>query len=262
MFRRLSLTTAMVMLWSLLSLAETPAYATPMSWGDRITVSLKWPKGTLKVYVQPDPKGLSRDTLVKEGIDRWKKAFGDRGITLDVSIGNPPANAVKPIRYTWEADGVEEAGKKLGAENDAIAWANGAPTGGGKGEMLSGTAQMRNALPVATEADRNYVKNLAEHEFVHILGLADEEDGAVTKHEQGSNPRTLSDLDVKELNSLYGTAQTGGSQAPHGRVERFAGGANDGSGITASRWTRRTLCRASRIRSTCRSSPSRSTPAW
>lgn len=116
MFRRLSLTTAMVMLWSLLSLAETPAYATPMSWGDRITVSLKWPKGTLKVYVQPDPKGLSRDTLVKEGIDRWKKAFGDRGITLDVSIGQPSRQCGKadPIHVGsgWRRGSGQEARRR------------------------------------------------------------------------------------------------------------------------------------------------------
>lgn len=219
---------SIVVIAPLICCAAARVTATPMTWGDKITVPLKWPKGPLKVYIKPDPKALGRDALVKEGVERWKAPLAARGITLDVTIGDPPANAVTPITYTWEADNFEDHGQKLGNGNDAIAGPDGRATGGGNGEFTSGTAHLRNALPAGGDDDKNYLKNLAEHEFVHILGIADDDNGEVTRHAQGSDARGLSELDLKELNSLYGTAQTNGNSGPRGHIQKLGGGSQDG----------------------------------
>ena len=224
--RRFSITMFVCLVWSAF-VTSAPADATPLTWGDKIA-GPKWPKGPLKVYVEPDPKSQGRDALVKEGIERWKKPLADRGIALEVSVGVPPAGTAKPIKYTWKADGFEEGGVKLGADNDAIAGPGAAATKDGKGEFVSGDAHLRNALPATSDAEKKYLKNLAEHEFVHILGFGDDDSGTVTKHEQGSSDRALSKIDLKELNSLYKTAQSGGDRGPRGVVELLAGSADAG----------------------------------
>jgi hypothetical protein len=228
MFRPLSFAARAGILWTLLSVAGATAYATPVNYGDSYSQPPRWPKGVLKVYVQPDPKRQGRDTLVKEGIDRWKQPLADRGITLEVVIGNPPADAVKPNRYTWEEDDFTEGGKTLGTENDGIAGATPTPTGANKGELTTGVARLRNALRANGDDEKDYLKNLAEHEFAHILGIDDDPRGTVTNHNQDATPRGLNEFDLKELNSIYGTKQTGGLQVPHGTVEQFAGGVQDG----------------------------------
>src|SRR5690606_9606065 len=116
-------------------------------------------------------------------------------------IGDPPAGATNPIRFTWEADGFTEGGQTIGAgedANQAIAGPDRQQTSGGEVELTGGAARIRDALPAATEDDRSFLRNLAEHEFVHILGTGDDPAGSVTAHEQGSGARTLNDADLRE----------------------------------------------------------------
>ena len=63
MFRPLSFTARAGILWTLLSVAGATAYATPVNYGDSYSQPPRWPKGVLKVHVQPDPKRQGRDTL-------------------------------------------------------------------------------------------------------------------------------------------------------------------------------------------------------
>lgn len=201
-----------------------PTQATPITWGDKITVPLRFPKNaTLNVFVATDPKGLGRDALVKEGVERWKQTLADRMITLNVSIGDPPAGTANPVRYTWEADGYSEGGQELGpGKNDGIAGPDNVAEG--DTELTAGAARLRNALPAGTDAEKNYLKNLAEHELTHVLGLADDDKGAVTKHEQPTGARALNDQDKKEINALYGTAATSGGAGARGEATNTGGG--------------------------------------
>lgn len=213
-----------VLMFVLVSGYACPVQATPVTWSDKINKPLKFPKGsTLNVYIQKDPKGSGRDQLVKEGVERWIKTLGDRGIVLNVAIGDPPAGSKNPIGYTWQNDGFTEGGLELGSgKNDAIAGPD--AVGEGDTQLTEGSAALRNALPAKTESDKTYLRNLAEHELTHILGLADDDKGSVTKHEQPSSARERNDQDGKEINQLYGTATTGGAATPIGIVTPAGGG--------------------------------------
>lgn len=216
-----------VLVWLVLSASFlTPARATPMTWGDDVKTPIRWEKGsTIRVYVQKDPDGKGRDQLAKEGLDRWKQKLADRGITLEVEIGDPPADAKNAVPVTWEDDGTEMVGLKLGPrpDNDGLA----SCTSDGK-KIVGGEVYLRKALPAETDAEKDFIRNLAEHELTHVLGLADDEKGAVTNHTQPSSARTWNDQDTKELNALYGTAASEGEKKAKGNFEHTGGGPDAG----------------------------------
>lgn len=214
-------------------------FATPFTY-EGVTKSPAWPKNsTLTVFIQPDPdydpqdsNSVNRAELAKTGVERWTKTLSDRMITLVVMIGNvpatnPPANS---IPFTWEADGFKSGKLELGdgtGQVDGIGNCGGTTT-----ELNSGSAQLRRALPAGSPGEKEFIKNLAEHEMTHVLGLADDEKGVVTKHGQdqtnrdvdNQNNQQLNDQDKKEINSLYGTAATGGQGKPKGQVTKSGGG--------------------------------------
>lgn len=219
----------------LLTLGPGGAEATSITWGDEINKSVAWPKSsTINVFIQKDPKNQGRDALLKEGVERWKQKLADRMITLNVSIGDPPDGTDNPVRYTWEADGVKSEGgeHELGEGKDAAfsgptltrdTDSAGRPVKGSE-RYTEGSAKVRNALPASTADEKNFLRNLGEHEMTHILGLKDDPQGSVTKHEQKSDDRPFNDRDKEELNSLYGTAGTGGAGKPHGLITPSGGG--------------------------------------
>jgi len=204
-----------------------PAAATPFTWGDKIVKPPAWPKNsTIDVYIQKDPKNQGRDDLIKEGVERWKARMSARMITVNVSIGDPPAGDSDAVSYTWEADGFKSGDDELGSgagQSDGLGTAT---TDGTK--LDGGSAHIRNALPAGTEKEKEFLRNLGEHEFTHVLGLADDAKGALTKHEQPDTPRNANDQDTKEINTLYGTAATGGNTKPQGAVTPSGGGAGLG----------------------------------
>jgi hypothetical protein len=204
--------------------------ATPFTWAERLKKPPAWKKNsTINIFIQPDPNGLGRDQLLKEGVERWKDALKDRMITLTVTVGNPPAGATNVVHYHWVANGttvnitteIRNIDTKITIEagtNDGAAF----PTPSNDGTMLArGDAFVRNNLPATTDAQKETVRTIGQHEFAHILGLADDKQGDVTRHENPST--TLNDRDLRELNSLYGTKTTGGSGKPTGLIQQIGG---------------------------------------
>src|SRR5262245_13484309 len=157
------------------------AWSSPMINGGSIQ-PFRWAAGaTINVYIQSDPRNGGRDGLIKEGIERWVSVLAERGLTLNVSIGNPPPNAVNPVSVTFKPDGFTSGGITLGEKNDALA----GPTSVDKGAITSGAIYFRNdmALPT-TDRQKDQTRNLGEHEMVHVLDLGDDPNGAVTNHNQ------------------------------------------------------------------------------
>lgn len=202
---------------------------TPFTWGNGIEKTPKWPKGsTIRVYIQKDPKNQGRDELLKEGVDRWKTRMAERGVTVETAVGDPPADAKNVVKYEWAPDGTKTddgknelgptkdqgyAGPNLEQETDA----KGDPVKGSE-KFTGGEAKIRDALPAGTDEEKNFIRNLGEHEMTHVLGLADDPNGSVTKHEQPTGARAFNEQDKKELNGLYGTAASGGDAKPTGFV--------------------------------------------
>jgi hypothetical protein len=203
--------------------SSSPALATPFTWGDKVVAPPAFPKNsTINVYIKKDPKHKGRDGLVKEGVERWKKTLADRMVTLNVNIGDVPAGTENAVPYTWEEDGFTSGEDKLGTgegEHDGIGTTK---TDGDK--LTGGSAHLRNDLPADTQAEKDLLKNLGEHELTHVLGLADDDAGVVTNHNQTSDARTYNDQDKKEINLLYATANTGGTGKPQGAATNTGGG--------------------------------------
>ena len=213
------------------SLGVSSAWATPFTWAEKIKKPPAWPKSSvLNVFIQPDPKNQGRDQLLKEGVERWKELLKQRMITLNVTVGNPPAGAKNAIHYHWVNDGttvnimtdIRNIDTKITIEsgtNDGAAF----PTPSKDGSTLErGDAFIRNGLAAGSDAQKETIRTIGQHEFVHILGLADDKAGDVTRHQ---NPSTQpNEHDLKELNSLYGTATTGGSGKPKGQIQQIGGG--------------------------------------
>jgi len=203
------------------------ASATPQTWGGKIVGPLSWPKNSiLNAYIQADPKGQGRDALVKEGLERWQARLTARGITLNVTIGNTPADAVNPVTYGWAPENallLNSFKLNLGV-NDGMGLAG---TADGK-KITAGAAYLHRDLLAGTEAQKTYIRNLAEHEFTHILGLADDAAGAVMEHSQGNTARNMNTQDTKELSTLYGPANAGGNAKPKGSATKIGGGAGLG----------------------------------
>lgn len=221
-----------------LIVGAAPAYATILTFPGTTKKSPPFPKGaTLDVCIQADPDGHGRDQLLKEGIERWKKALADRGIKLKVTVMAPGAPLPKPggipggkenkIVYRWVNTGQLGEMEVGPGKNDGA----GQPIASGNGaKLVGGEAIIRRGLPAPGDdaTKKNLIKNVGEHEFAHILGLGHDGDGAVTKHEQAGGARMLNDQDKKELNSLYGTAKSGGAKQPKGKVQKIGGGAGMG----------------------------------
>lgn len=209
---------------SLFSAGET--FATPLTYGDEIIRPLKWPNNsTLNVYIQQDPNNNGRDQLAKEGVERWKPIMTARGITINVVIGNPPAGTENEVVYQWKPENFAFGGLsplELGV-NDGMAGA-----GYSRTRLLIGKAFLHERLPFNTDNEKNYLRNLAEHEMTHVLGFADDGAGSVMDHGQDGAARAFNARDTRELNLLYGTGNTGGANAPMGMGFNSDGGADQG----------------------------------
>ncbi len=202
------------------------AQATPLTYGDQIVQPLRWPNNsTLNIYIQQDPNNNGRDQLAKEGVERWKAAMAARGITLNVQIGNPPAGTENEVVYQWKPENFSfgALGPLQLGTNDGMAGA-----GYSRTRLLVGKAFLHERLPFNTDAEKNYIRNLAEHEMSHVLGFADDRNGNVMNHEQANTARTFNTQDTRELNSLYGTGNAGGANRPMGNGFNTGGGAAQG----------------------------------
>jgi len=199
-----------------------------------------FPKGaTLDVCIQADPDGLGRSQLLKEGIQKWKKRLAARGIGLTVKVLEPGDPLPKPggttggqdnkIVVRWAGTGLLPNGMQIGP---GVHQGAGQPIAAKGGEKLvGGEAVVWTGLPTPSDDTKKHLlRNVGEHEFGHILGLAHEANGAVMKPVQTGDVRNFADNnpDKREFNELYGTKKTGGAKQPQGKVEKIGGGAGMG----------------------------------
>ncbi len=179
------------------------ARGTPMTWGtlkngDPVP-ALKWPaNSTINIFIaaDPDTNPPDRAALLREGMLRWQAEMASRGITINVTVGDPPnPPPAGTIPCVWEAGGT---GTNLG-NNDG----RGSCTSNSNDELNGGKIIIRSDLPDSTTADEDYIRNLGQHEITHVLGLADDSNGTVTNHTQYEDPNTYNDTDRKEISQLY-----------------------------------------------------------
>lgn len=212
----------------LLVIAGTPprwASATPMLEGAG-GKGLAWgPAVTINVFIPPDNNG--RDALIKEGIERWKDRLAARGRTLNVTIGAAPAgqeNSSVVVRS--QPDGYSPPDsplQKIGPPDSGGLNGLGTPEPNGDGDSIgSGKIDVRSSMPGGNDGsafENQRIKDTAEHEMGHALGLADDPHGDVMNHARDAMlPPRMNKRDNEEFNSLYGTANTNGAKTPVGKV--------------------------------------------
>jgi hypothetical protein len=194
------------MAWTVSVTHGTPQYYGRDDNGNPIAPP-RWPAGsTIRVFIEPDPdpNPPDRAALLQEGIERWQGQMADRGVTIEVTVGNmpdpPPAGAVP---CTFEPDGTSRPPYTLGPgneenERDGIGGCSGTTDGLTGGEII-----VREVLPAGTAGEQEYIRNLGQHEFTHVLGLADDDDGEVTNGEQNQTPNNYNPTDLAEIGGLY-----------------------------------------------------------
>ncbi len=185
-----------------------------------------WPaKATINVWIQKiDSDGpTSRQQLFADGINRWSSEF-DRGFTISVNLGDPPADTSNLVRFTWASKGTKVGKYELSDSLIAITQNN----FNVKTRVIGrGSGVISSDFPVEDEEDRQTLANLGAHELTHALGLADDPKGAVTNGKvKRGGVTAFNDRDRAEITDLYGRppAQDGGH--PQGNVE----GKNSGPG--------------------------------
>ncbi len=211
---------------AVVGLMAVAVQATPMSNGTDANgnpkTALKFPAGsTINIYIEADASAPpDRSALLKEGMDRWVSEMAARGITVNVTVGavpNPPPSNL--VEVTFEPDGTQLGGHTLGTgegQNDGIGacYDDGTKLDGGK-------IIIRDGLAAGTDAEKEYLRNLGQHEVTHVLGLADDAAGEVTNHEQGTTANTFNTTDKSEISQLYpltgqDSAQATGIVVPSG----------------------------------------------
>ncbi len=183
---------------------------TPMTWGtDENGDSIQafgWNQGdTVRVFIEPDPNPNppDRSQLLREGMERWRAEMANRGITIEVTVGNPPdPPPAGTVTCTYEPDGTQLGGHTLGTgpgEDNGIGSCTGNPEDG----ITGGQIIIREGVPDTTGAQQEYIRNLGQHEMTHVLGLGEDDEGEVTDHNQTSIPNSYNDTDSLEIQSLY-----------------------------------------------------------
>ncbi len=173
----------------------------------------RWPAGaTINVWIQNiDPEGDdSRQKLFADGINRWPATF-DRGYTINVNLGNPPANTPNLVRFTWVPPGTKRGGLKLAP----LGGITGAEVDVATNQITGGQGIIDNTVPNGTAAQRQFIANLGMHEFTHALGLADDRNGVVTNSKIApTGVMAFNARDLAEITLLYGRPPTQGGGGP------------------------------------------------
>ncbi|MDY6917397.1 MAG: hypothetical protein SVP26_05545 [Chloroflexota bacterium] len=191
-------------------LLSGPAAATPFTYEGGVS-PLKWPVGNqthpkvIKVCIQEDPnKPPDRSALLKEGMERWNAELEPRGLKLEVTVGipDPPTGCDATCKYgsandTLQMDQGDPEAPKLDG-NDGLAGC-----GGGNGNITGGEILIKANLPAHNDRWQEKIRNLGAHEITHILGLADDDDGNVTDHDQGLDRADFNAHDRSEISTLY-----------------------------------------------------------
>jgi hypothetical protein len=184
--------------------------STPFTWGtDENGDSIQafgWNQGdTINVFIEADPDTTppDRSALLREGMLRWQAQMAARGVTVNVTVGDPPnPPPAGTVSCTYEPSGTTRGDHTLGTgpgQDDGIGSCTGNPDDG----ITGGEIVIRDDIPAGTAAQQEYLRNLGQHEMTHVLGLADDASGEVTSHTQDSNPNSFNDTDSSEVGMLY-----------------------------------------------------------
>jgi hypothetical protein len=196
------------------------AGATPVTkWpglSDKIFM-VRWVKGsTIDIYVPFNTVGgEDRAKIVKDAIEGlWKPKMAEFGVTVKVTVGAP--GQTDPPAGTNVVAGFVPAGdpqlRNTAGGQDAASTAifpGPPPPGQTKGAIGAGKVLFSRSL------SGNDLRNVAQHEFIHVAGLADEASGPagqnVSDHTvpPASKQQSFSSRDLAELGTLYSAAPTG-----------------------------------------------------
>lgn len=191
----------------------------------------EWAAGvTIQVYIRkdPDPTG-DRNPEVEAGIKEWEQRLKDRGINISIhKDAAPPDGATNVVNVYWVPNGktVQGSGKVIGSGAGRVpamgGYIPGKSGGMNGGYILLGQDVLNKGL--------DEVKNFAEHEFGHTLGLADDDTGVVMDPDQPSTARgsagnIWNEEDTKELNSIYNLPPP--VEPPQAEASKLDGGAEE-----------------------------------
>lgn len=183
-----------------LLMAVNPVAARPMNWGEGEPTK-RWPNDTrINIYIPEHPTDANANDDVREGINRWAPKMAPYGITFTFTMAAPP--------------------DPLPANSVVVSWPDSVPgddEGHGSAEGQEGSSNIHGGT-IEIEKDNTsgaFLKNLAMHEFGHVLGLADDAtvDGEPHNCMDHTVPSTgemgFTDRDNAEIASLYGDPSTG-----------------------------------------------------
>ena len=186
---------------------SAPAFATPATVTDKDNKVIpripRWPRGTtIHVYISND----ARSADLRAGIERWSSLLADRGLTIDVQQGPVPAGAINAVGVNFVDPSSLATGNRAETRpQGSTATRNGQPT---VGPLTGGTINVGNDV---TGSD--FLRNLAQHEFGHALGLADEPTQVGQPHNvmdhnvDSTGTTTFTDKDKQEIGSVYASVQ-------------------------------------------------------
>lgn len=195
--------------------------ATPVTtWpglSDKIFMA-RWAKeSTISIYVPFNTvNGEDRAKIVKDAIEGlWAPKMAEFGVTVKVTVGakgqkDPPAGTNVVAGFVPAND--PQLKNTAGGQDSATAAIFPGPPAKGqtKGTIGAGKILFSESL------GGNDLRNVAQHEFTHIIGL-DDEKSADADHQNvsdhtsppGSKQQSFSSRDLAELGTLYAAAPKG-----------------------------------------------------
>jgi hypothetical protein len=144
-----------------------------------------WEAGsTLDVSIAPDPEALGRDELIRQGVERWRNRLEEKGLGLNVWIAGsdgPTGN----VQYSWWSS--QSSGWAESFSDEA-------------GVIYGGQVFMPDQADAGIP---DFIRNLAEHELVHVLGPPNVRSGSVMNGIQPGVYRPWNAADQEIWNAWY-----------------------------------------------------------
>lgn len=164
----------------------------------------RWPNNTrINIYIPEHPTDANVNDDVRTGIERWAPKMSPYGITFTITMAAPPnplpANSVV-VSYPTRVQGAQSNEGYGTCEDDTD-------------NITGGTIEIER-----DNASGAFVRNLAQHEMGHVLGLADDAtaDGEAHNAMDHDVPSTgamgFSPRDDREIQSVYGAPPAGNAQ--------------------------------------------------
>jgi hypothetical protein len=191
---------------------------------------------TINVFINQDPQqNGTRHEEFRTGIQRWQNELASRGITLNIQIGTPPQGTQNVVEVRWVQPGTLGGNDGFGQYIANVITEQRTDPNGGTVMTQRANGIRSGLIQIETDTvDGTFLRNLAMHEFAHVLGLNDEATAQTQPHnatdhivladaDQGFSPR-----DIAELNAIYGTPIPQGQQRPQSNIQGTGQGGGGG----------------------------------